>query len=135
VKAADTNVLARVIVGDDQAQLPFAEAWLSSGAWVSGLVLVELSWVLSSAYDFPRGDAVAALEAVLSLPGISVEDETIVRSALASWSDAKGDVDFADCMILHTAARAGHGPLGTFDGDLSKLSGTERLGRPKRKRA
>jgi len=134
VKAADTNVLVRVITGDDQAQLPLAEAWLSSGAWVSGLVLVELSWVLRSAYKFPKEDVLAAIEAVLSLPGISVEDEAIVRSAVGSWSAAKGDVDFADCMILHTAARAGHGPLGTFDGDLSKVPGTQRLGVAKRRR-
>jgi predicted nucleic-acid-binding protein len=134
VKAADTNVLARVITGDDEAQVRDAEAWLASGAWISSLVLVELSWVLSSAYAFPKAEAARALEAVLSLPGVSVEDEATVRAALATWRTARGDVDFADCMILHVAARAGHGPLGTFDGDLAKLSGTERLGRKRPRR-
>jgi predicted nucleic-acid-binding protein len=134
VKAADTNVLARVITGDDEAQLPHAEAWLSGGVWVSGIVLVELSWVLSSAYGFPRADVAAAIEAVLALPGVTVEDEATVRGAIDTWRSAKGDVDFADCMILHTAARAGHGPLGTFDADLAKVPGAERLGRARPRR-
>jgi predicted nucleic-acid-binding protein len=133
VKAADTNVLARVITGDDEAQLEEAEAWLSSGAWISGLVLVELSWVLASAYKFPKQDVAAAIEAMLSLPGVAVEDEATVRAALGSWQAARGDVDFADCMILHTAARAGHGPLGTFDARLARLPGTEKIGSKRRR--
>lgn len=134
MRAADTNVLVRIIAGDDEEQLPHAEAWLSSGAWVSHLVLVELSWVLSSAYAFPKEEVAAAIESVLALAGVTVEHEATVRGALAAWRAANGDVDFADCMILQTAARAGHGRLGTFDGDLAKVPGTQRLGRPKRKR-
>lgn len=131
MKAADTTVLARVITGDDEVQLREAEGWIRGGVWVSGLVLVELSWVLASAYRFPREEVAAALEAVLALEGVTVEDEACVRAALQSWRFAKGDVDFADCMILHTAARAGHGPLGTFDADLGRVPGVHRL----RKRA
>jgi predicted nucleic acid-binding protein len=34
---------------------------------------------------------------------------------------------FSDCLILETARKAGHLPLGTFDRNLSKLDGAEGL--------
>jgi hypothetical protein len=52
---------------------------------------------------------------------VAVEDEATVRAALGSWRAAKGDIDFAECMILHTAARAGHGPLARFRPDGTRL--------------
>jgi predicted nucleic acid-binding protein len=34
---------------------------------------------------------------------------------------------FSDCLVLETARKAGHLPLGTFDRDLAKLDGAVRL--------
>jgi predicted nucleic-acid-binding protein len=34
---------------------------------------------------------------------------------------------FSDCLILAVARKAGHLPLGTFDRDLGKIEGTQRL--------
>ena len=34
---------------------------------------------------------------------------------------------FSDCLIIETARKAGHLPLGTFDRNLSKLDGAEGL--------
>jgi predicted nucleic acid-binding protein len=34
---------------------------------------------------------------------------------------------FSDCLVLESARKAGHLPLGTFDRDLAKLDGAERL--------
>jgi len=36
-------------------------------------------------------------------------------------------VSFSDCLLLELARKAGHSPLGTFDRDLSKLDGAEKL--------
>ena len=33
----------------------------------------------------------------------------------------------SDCLMLEVARKAGHLPLGTFDRDLAKLRGAERL--------
>lgn len=35
---------------------------------------------------------------------------------------------FSDCLILEVARKAGHLPLGTFDRELGKLSGAQKLG-------
>jgi predicted nucleic acid-binding protein len=34
---------------------------------------------------------------------------------------------FSDCLALEIARKSGHLPLGTFDRDLAKLDGGERL--------
>jgi predicted nucleic acid-binding protein len=34
---------------------------------------------------------------------------------------------FSDCLVLEIARKAGHLPLGTFDRNLSKLDGAQKL--------
>jgi predicted nucleic acid-binding protein len=36
-------------------------------------------------------------------------------------------LECSDCLILETVRKAGHLPLGTFDRNLSKLGGAEKL--------
>jgi predicted nucleic acid-binding protein len=36
-------------------------------------------------------------------------------------------VSFSDCLTLEVARKAGHLPVGTFDRDLAKCDGAERL--------
>jgi len=50
MRAADTNVIVRLITRDDVAQTASAEAFVTKGAWVSQLVLVETIWVLDSVF-------------------------------------------------------------------------------------
>ncbi len=39
----------------------------------------------------------------------------------------KPSLGFSDCLVLEIARKAGHTPLGTFDKNLGKLEGAERL--------
>jgi predicted nucleic acid-binding protein len=39
----------------------------------------------------------------------------------------KPSVSFSDCLVIEVARKTGHLPLGTFDRDLAKLDGTQRL--------
>ena len=50
MRAIDTNVLVRLIAGDDSKQTEAAEAIVAKGAWVSLLVLAESLWVLQTVY-------------------------------------------------------------------------------------
>jgi len=36
-------------------------------------------------------------------------------------------VGFSDCLMLEVARKAGHTPLGTFDRDLARLDGAQRI--------
>ncbi|MGH8219339.1 MAG: PIN domain-containing protein [Steroidobacteraceae bacterium] len=51
MRAVDTNILVRLIVRDDPAQVRAAEEFIASGAWVSHLVLAETTWVLDAVYE------------------------------------------------------------------------------------
>ena len=55
-----------------------------------------------------------------------VQGPDVVRAALKAFRSGKG-IELSDCLILETAGKAGHLPLGTFDHALAKLEGTEEL--------
>jgi predicted nucleic-acid-binding protein len=124
--AVDTNVLVRLITQDDPKQASVAEAYIARGAWVSHLVLVETMWVLTSVYDIaPKGIA-TAVEMLLNHEHLSIQDPDVVTAALSHFR-RKPSLGFSDCMVLETARKAGHLPLGTFDNNLGKLDGARGL--------
>lgn len=51
MRAVDTNVLVRLVTRDDPKQVAAAESFVHRGAWVSTLVLMEATWVLTAVYD------------------------------------------------------------------------------------
>ncbi len=55
MRAVDTNVLVRLVTRDHPRQVAAAEAYVSRGAWVPQVVLVEAVWVLTSVYQLAPG--------------------------------------------------------------------------------
>lgn len=125
--AVDTNVLLRLLVRDDLAQVGHAEKFIANGAWVSHVVLAEVVWVLASQYDQSNKAIAAAVEQLLRHPAITLQDPDVVIKALALF-EANRKAQFADCLIVEIARKAGHAPLATFDRDLAKLDGAQRIG-------
>jgi predicted nucleic-acid-binding protein len=126
MRAVDTNVLVRLLTRDDARQAARADDFVAAGAWVSQLVLVEATWVLSSAYNLDAAKVATAVEMLLSHETLSLQDPDVVRKALEHFRQRPA-LGFSDCLILEVARSAGHLPLGTFDRDLGKLPGAERL--------
>src|SRR5688572_10333016 len=126
MRAVDTNVLVRLITRNDARQVAAAEAFVAPGAWVPHVVLVEAVWVLVSVYDLGPAAVATAVEMLLNHRELTVQDADSVVAALGQYR-AKPAVSFSDCLVLEMALRAGHLPLGTFDRDLSKLEGAQRL--------
>jgi predicted nucleic-acid-binding protein len=127
--AADTNVLVRLLLDDDEEQARAARAFQRAQAplFVSHVVLAELSWVLTSGYGFSRDKLHTVLQMLLDTRGIAVQEPEVVLSALSHFSGSRAD--FSDCLILAIAQNAGSEPLGTFDRRLGKLTGAGKLGR------
>lgn len=100
MKAADTNMLVRLLTQDDPDQA---------------------EWVLRHAYGFGRDDVNRALTAVAELGNAVVQDEPAVRRAL-SWHGQ--GLDFADALHLATASAADE--MITFDRKL--VSTASRIG-------
>ena len=126
MRAVDTNVLVRLITRDDDRQVSAAEAFVASGAWVTHLALAETTWVLSSVYDRPADAIATAIEMLLNHQSLTVQDADVVAAAVERYRKHPA-VEFSDCLILEVARKAGHLPLGTFDRDLGRVEGAQRL--------
>lgn len=129
MRAVDTNVLVRLVVGDDPRQAQAAEAFVGSGAWVSQLVLAESIWVLESVYDLDAEQLAAAVEMLLNHKVLTVQESDTVARALAVFRD-RPSLGFSDCLVLEVARAAGHLPLGTFDRELAAREGAARIDVP-----
>ncbi len=126
MRAVDTNVLVRLLVRDNEQQRSSAEAFVSPGAWVSHLVLAETVWVLDSVYHLSHSELINAIEMLQSQEQIIIEEPDVVSAALEHYKQ-KPSLRFTDCLILEIARKAGCRPLGTFDKNLAKIAGTQKL--------
>lgn len=124
--AVDTNLLVRIVIRDDEDQARVADHYIEKGAWVSHLVLVESVWVLRTAFGFDARKLAETVEMVLGHEHFVLQDPEVVRAALELYRD-RPSLGFSDCMILEIARKAGHLPLGTFDRNLGRVEGAERL--------
>jgi predicted nucleic-acid-binding protein len=127
--AVDTNVLVRLLTGDDRRQAAQAEAFVRTAGhvWISHVVLVETIWVMESVYDKTRDEVAAAVGSLLDHQQFALQGPDVVRAALALFR-SKRSVGFSDCMVLEIARQAGHVPLGTFDRQLASADGAVRIG-------
>ena len=92
-----------------------------SPGFVPLVAIVELAWVLSSAYDLSRSQLVEAFEAVLRTQELVVERGDTVWKGLRLLQRSGGD--FADCLIACSAEAAGCAKTLTFDRGAAKNGG------------
>jgi predicted nucleic-acid-binding protein len=96
--AVDTNVLVRLLTGDDPVQATAARSLFASGpVWIAKTVLLETGWVLRSLYEFEEQTIRDAFIKLLGLRNVHVEDESSIAAALELTSDG---IEFADAMHL-----------------------------------
>jgi predicted nucleic-acid-binding protein len=126
MRAVDTNVLVRLILGDNPQQEASARRFISTGAWASILALAETVWVLRAIYSRNPARLAAAIETLLGVEGLVIQDADAVAAALDLFR-ARPSLGFSDCLILELARKAGHLPLGTFDRTLGSADGAQRL--------
>lgn len=126
MRAVDTNVLVRLITRDDPKQVAAAEAFVAPGAWVSHLALAEATWVLSAVYELGASEIATAVGMLLTHKDLTLQESEVVSAALEHFR-RRPSLGFSDCLLLEVARKAGHLPLGTFDRDLGKLHGAEKL--------
>jgi predicted nucleic-acid-binding protein len=100
----DTNVLARYYVEDDSdaeatQQHEAARRLIESGKplMVCKSVLLELEWVMQGYYGFSAAEIASAINHLLSMPQVVVEDREAVEQALAH---AAGGLELADALHL-----------------------------------
>jgi predicted nucleic-acid-binding protein len=114
--AVDTNVLVRVLTGDDPAQARrVAKIFQSEKVFIPKTVMLETEWVMRYAYRIETKAIMKGFEKLLGLANVTVEDLDAVSQAISS---SERGLDFADS--LHIAASRKARQFVTFDKSLVK---------------
>ena len=117
---ADTNVLVRAIVQDDDLQAAAAQALLRRATVIAVPlpVLCEFVWVLRRGYGRGSDDIADAIEAIAGIDTV-VTDAPAVDAGLAAL---RAGGDFADGAIASQGVRLGGTVFASFDrGAVSRL--------------
>ncbi len=127
----DTNVLVRFLVRDDADQAAAATSLIRSAVrkgeplFVPVTVLLELEWVLRSAFGFDKPAVLQALFGLLGTFELTFEAEGAIETALAQFE--RSAADFSDCLHVALAQQSNQTPLWTFDKAAARLDGAKLL--------
>ena len=77
-------------------------------------------------YERSAADVAATVGMLLNHKDLTLQDADVVLAALEIFR-VRPALRFSDCLLPELARKAGHLPLGTFDRNLGKLDGAERL--------
>lgn len=125
MKGLDTNVIVRFLVGDhpEQSQKVYNLFKLAEQTgkvlYVPLLVLLEVIWVLESAYHIPRKDVIESISDLASMPILKFESERVVWQFLAESSNCNNDL--SDILIGCAARDAGCEAVMTFDKKAARM--------------
>lgn len=116
---ADTNVLLRLVVDDDDAQSTLAISAMENASVVaiSVHVLCELAWVLDRVYALPCRDIADTIRRIIKTNNVVVNWPAV--NAGLRVVDAGGD--FADGVIAFDGAWLGGETFLSFDKNAVKL--------------
>ncbi len=115
----DTNVLLRVIVGDDQLQQMKAEALLNGvdQIVIGDTCLCELAWVLSRAYHQTPASIAVVIRKLMDIENVIIDRAT--TDAGLAILNAGGD--FADGIIAYQGRHLGGDTFVSFDRQAVRL--------------
>jgi predicted nucleic-acid-binding protein len=123
----DTNIVVRYLTQDDPVQSAKAREILErrltakNPGFVSVVAMVETVWVLDRAYLLTAQEIATAVERLLQVEVLAIENEQEVFTAMIALKQGRGS--FADALIAELGARVGCTRTLTFDRKATRLSG------------
>jgi predicted nucleic-acid-binding protein len=122
----DTNVLVRYIMQDDRKQAAQATRLIesltaASPGYITVVSVIELVWVLGSAFALSREQVAAVLADLMVIDVFKLERVAVVAAAWRMFRDGKAD--FADCVIERSSTHGGCERTMTFDRAAAKTAG------------
>lgn len=94
----DTNLIIRFLTNDDHKQARYAQKLIEGNTiFISKTVLLETEWVLRYTYELSSNTIHEALETLLGLPQVTVEDPACIMKAMQWYVHG---FDFADALHL-----------------------------------
>lgn len=116
--SVDTNIIVRLLTGDDKSQFEKARALFSEeDILVTTTVILECEWVLRYAYNFEQSVILDAFSSLFGLPNVHFESSDKISNAIR-W--CQNGMDFADA--LHLAMSKEADSFVTFDKKLIKAA-------------
>lgn len=125
MKAVDTNILTRFLVGDDELQAKKAYSIFKKAEsektelFVPILVVLEMIWVLESVYDIARTEILDSISDLLLMPILKFDQQSALQQLVHSAQGNK--YDLSDLLIAHSAKANGCEAVITFDKKASKF--------------
>lgn len=115
----DTNVLVRVVVGDDAKQARVAQSALDRADLIAITLptLCEFVWVLSRGYGISSADIADSIRRLIASAGVQASRPAI--EAGLALLDQGGD--FADGVIAFEGASLGADAFASFDKEAVSL--------------
>ncbi len=96
--SVDTNVIVRLLTGDDKLQFRRAKAlFKKEEVIITTSVILECEWVLRYAYHFKPAEIMNAFKSLFGLSNVRLQDPASIADAI-EWH-LKG-MDFADAIHL-----------------------------------
>lgn len=123
----DANILVRYLTQDDPVQSAKAAGILErrltekNPGFVSIVAMVETVWVLDRAYFLTAQEIATAIERLLQVEVLAIENEQEVFTAMVALRQGRGS--FADALIAELGARVGCTRTLTFDRKATRLPG------------
>nr|VFJ53401.1 MAG: Predicted nucleic acid-binding protein, contains PIN domain [Candidatus Kentron sp. FM]VFJ54609.1 MAG: Predicted nucleic acid-binding protein, contains PIN domain [Candidatus Kentron sp. FM]VFK10378.1 MAG: Predicted nucleic acid-binding protein, contains PIN domain [Candidatus Kentron sp. FM] len=109
--AVDTNVVVRLLTGDDKQQFDRAlHLFEKQSVFIPDSVILEMEWVLRFAYGFTPEAICDAYDKLFGLPNVHTANPALISHAI-QWH--KQGLDFADA--LHLALCQKYDLFFTFD--------------------
>ena len=127
----DTNVLVRLLTGDDPQQEAIVHRLLGpydaipESVFINDIVLVETLWTLKRLYGFDKPALVDVLNRLLSAITFRFEHRDLVTVATRIF--AGSSADFSDCLVVSRNAFVGCESTATFDRAMNGLPGVNLL--------
>jgi predicted nucleic-acid-binding protein len=116
--SVDTNVIVRLLTGDDPLQFERSKTLFSSdNIFIPITVVLECEWVLRYAYNFKQPEITNAFQSLFGLPNVHLENPSEISNAI-EWH--QNGMDFTDAIHLALSEEAE--AFITFDKSLTKAA-------------
>ena len=131
MRGLDTNVLLRLLLGDEPNQAAATrsaidlELQAGEPPVVCLLTLLETEWVLRASLGLDKPGVIGVFQSLLEKPDLAIEHESVLEDALHAYQNTPAD--FADCLINARYRSLGCAAMLTFDTKAARLPGAELL--------
>lgn len=127
LKFVDTNIFLEALVrtGSKSDQCLKLLEDKNAQLWTTEIVIVEVEWVLRSAYQIPKPKIIDSLKRILNLENLQIENQTEIAQAIGTFEEI--NVEFTDCLNFVKMIEKGVEEAYSFDRDFEKFQPVKRI--------